>query len=180
MSFLPSRDGIIDELLVVSALAQNAFVTPHNFTALPYLQHLINDRSKQAIIERLLAIAIKTRFLDDRTKLLDRDRRLNLIGRYTEDKAECADKISIRTALNKLVHHDKIEIVVASWSAIVVATENSPENTKLIQPGPHRGKRVIISLEGTDQSKKKPWAFDIDLYKLIDEMLRVLDFESQQ
>lgn len=175
MSFLPGHDGIIDELLVVCALAQTVFVTPQNFTALPYLEHLVHDRSKRAIIERLLSVAIKTRFLDDQTKLLkQKDRRNILIGKYTEDGIEKSGEICIRAALNKLVHHDKIEVEVKNWRCIAVETVDiAPQGTKSIPTGSHEGKRVIVSVEG--RHDKRRWLFDIDLYVLIDEMLRVLE-----
>lgn len=44
---------------------------------------------------------------------------------------------------------------------------------KLISVGPHKGKRVIVSVEGEFRGSK--WLFAIDLYKLMDEMLRVLE-----
>jgi len=175
MSFLPGRDGIIDDLLIVCALAQGAFVTPENFSALPYLQHLLQDRSSEALIERLLAMAIKTRFLDDQTGLLkEKDRRQILIGKYFEGGVEKDDEICIRLALNKLVHHDKIAVRVEEWGAIVVGMRDpQPPGTKLILAGPHKGKRVIVSVEGAHRGR--PWQFDIDLYKLVDEVLRALE-----
>jgi hypothetical protein len=175
MGFLPGRDGIIDDLLIVCALAQGAFVTPENFSAVPYLQHLLRDRSSEALIERLLAMAIKTRFLDDQTGLLkEKDRRQILIGKYFDGGVEKNEEICIRLALNKLVHHDKIAVRVENWGAIVVGhkDEQAP-GMKLIPPGPHRGKRVIVSVEGSHRGRD--WQFDIDLYKLVDEVLRVLE-----
>jgi hypothetical protein len=175
MNFLPGRDRIADELLLVCALAQSAFVTPQNFSALPYLEHLIRDRSRQALVEGLLSIAIKLRFLDDQTDLLkQKDRRQKLIGKYTEDGLEKTDDICVRLALNKLVHHDSIKVRVDDWSGIVVSRDDEePTDMKLIPPGRHKGRRVIVSVEG--KYKGTPWRFDIDLYKLMDEMLRVLE-----
>lgn len=44
---------------------------------------------------------------------------------------------------------------------------------KLLPAGPHNGKRVIVSVEGEYRGAK--WLFAIDLYTLMDEMLRVLE-----
>ncbi|WP_141104353.1 hypothetical protein [Noviherbaspirillum denitrificans] len=175
MSLLPGREGIAEDILLVCALAQAAFVTGANYTALPYLEHLVHDRASQSLIERLLSIAIRTRFLDDRTKLLKlKDRRQILIGRYTEDGVEKASEVCIRLALNKLVHHNSISVAVEDFSCIVVVPiEPYPSDMKLIPAGPHKGKRVIVSVEGEHRGAK--WLFAIDLYKLMDEMLRVLE-----
>lgn len=175
MSILPGREGIAEDILLVCALAQAAFVTGANYTALPYLEHLVHSRASQSLIERLLSIAIRTRFLDDRTELLKlRDRRQVLIGRYTEGEVERAGEVCIRLALNKLVHHDKISVTVEDFSCIVLASiEPEPSDMKLISVGPHKGKRVIVSVEGEFRGSK--WLFAIDLYKLMDEMLRVLE-----
>ena len=175
MSILPGHEGISEDILLVCALAQGAFVTGENYTALPYLEHLVHGRASQSLIERLLSIAIRTRFLDDRTELLKlKDRRQILIGRYTEGGVEKDSEVCIRLALNKLVHHDKISVTVEDFSCIVVAQiEPEPSDMKLIAAGRHKGKRVIVSVEGEYRGSK--WLFAIDLYKLMDEMLRVLD-----
>lgn len=175
MNFLPGHDGIADELLLICSLALGAFVTPQNFSALPYLEHLIRRRASQSLTERLLSVAIKTRFLDDQTDLLkQRDRRQILIGKYTEDGLERNADICIRLALNKLVHHDHIAVRVEDWGCIVMpSAAPKPTSTKLTPVGLHNGKRVIVELDGSH--KGKPWHFDIDLYSLIDEILRVLE-----
>jgi hypothetical protein len=175
MSFLPGRDGVVEDILLVCSLAQTAFVARTNYTTLPYLEHLVNERASQKLIEQLLSIAIRTRFLDDQTKLLKRkDRRQPLIGRYTEGGIEKASEVCIRHALNKLVHHDTISVSVEDVRIIAVATiDSGPSSTKLIPAGQHKGQRVIVTVGGEYRGDK--WSFAIDLYKLLDEMLRVFE-----
>ena len=174
MSFLPGRDGIVEDILLVCALSQATFVTRENYTALPYLEHLFQERASQVLIERILSIAIRTRFLDDQAELLkQKDRRQRLIGHYTEDGIEKASEVCIRHALNKLVHHDTIAVTVDDVTIIAMGTTDpEPPDMRLIKPGLHERKRVIVTVEGGYRGAK--WLFAIDLFKLMDEILRVL------
>lgn len=179
MSFLPGKETICNEILVVCALAQTAFVSKHNFSALPHLSLLFENRSKQAVIESLLSIAIKTRFLDDQINLLRANERKNpLIGRYFEDGVEQPQSVSIRYALNKLVHHKTIALAIKPWTCFVVDVDPTPHagGPHIVELGSHSGERVTITVSG--RHEKKEWRFDIDLYKLLEEVLVVLAIET--
>jgi hypothetical protein len=173
MQYLPGHENILEEILVVAALAQTSLVSKGNFSALPYLDSLNSNKSSQLLIEKLLAIAIKTRFLDDKTQLLQTKARSQiLIGKFFEDGKRKEDALSMRECLNKIVHYGTIHVDVQSWQAIVLDT-NEPilPNEKVIQPGAHKGERVTVTIEGEYQRKK--WRFEIDFFKLLDELLRV-------
>ena len=179
MSFLPGKETISNEIMIVCALAQTAFVSRRNFSALPHLGLLFENRSKQVVIESLLSIAIKTRFLDDQTNLLRANERENpLIGRYFEDGIEQPQVVSIRYALNKLVHHKTIALAIKPWSCFVVDVRSVPLELgpHIVELGSHSGERVTITVSG--RYEKKEWRFDIDLYKLLEEVLVVLASES--
>lgn len=175
MLYLPSHDNIVEEILVVAALAQTSLVSKKNFSALPYLDNLIAVKSSQVLIEKLLAIAIKTRFLDDKNQLLKiKARGQILIGKYFICGARSEDILSIRECLNKLVHYKTIEVKVQPWKTTVlipIEVEPNLENIKLIAGGHHKGQRVIITIEG--EYGAKSWRFEIDFFKLLDELLRV-------
>lgn len=176
MKYLPGHDGITEDVLLVAALAQVSLLSLENFTTLPYLQHLIKGRSDQALIEKILAMSIKLRFLDDRTDLLRvHDRKSILIGKYFEDDVHIDAGLGIRAALNKLVHHMKISVTVEQRNTTVLKLINKthPTDEKVIPHGHHSGMRVKISVEG--MYKDKNWRFEIDLYSLLNEILRSLD-----
>lgn len=173
---MPGEESITEDVLLVAALAQASLVSVQNFAAVPYLQHIIVERSDQVLIEKLLAMSIKLRFLDDRTSLLKlHDRNLLTLGKYFEDELRTLDGICIRMALNKLVHHQTIRVYVEDWGAIIVDAGSSPlPGAKLIPLGPISSKRVTICVEGKYQLRK--WRFEIDLFLLLNEV--ILTFES--
>ena len=173
--YLPSHENIVDEILVVAALAQTSLVSKNNFSALPYLDNLIAVKSSQVLIEKLLGIAIRTRFLDDKNQLLKLKARSQiLIGKYFVCGTRSEDILTIRECLNKLVHYKTIEVNVQPWkTTVLVPIEIEPnlENIKLIAGGHYKGERVIIIIEGEYGAKN--WRFEIDFFKLLDELLRV-------
>lgn len=115
---LPGHDLIAQECLEVSAIAQARYVSKGNFTTAPYLLAELDSRGGQLLIEKLLSLAIKVRFLDDRMGLLRRfGRDLLTIGRYYNDGVLDDDGVTIREALNKLIHHDSIEVHIEEVTA---------------------------------------------------------------
>ena len=116
MQYLPSHENILEEILVVAALAQTSLVSKGNFSALPYLESLNSSKSSQLLIEKLLGIAIKARFLDDKTQLLKtRARSQILIGKYFVDGTRSAESLPLRECLNKIVHYETIDVDVHPW-----------------------------------------------------------------
>lgn len=147
---LPGTDAIVEDLVVACALAHKVFIARDNLSLLPYLEHAIAERSGRAVVERLLAMAVKLRFLDDQLSILDRDRRLPFIGSYVGDGVERAERVSVREALNKLIHHDRMDVRVEERGAIVLESlKPDPSSERAIAPGRHQGKRVIIDVDGT-------------------------------
>lgn len=176
LNYMPGQESITEDVLLVAALAQASLVSVQNFAAVPYLQHIIVERSDEVLIEKLLAMSIKLRFLDDRTNLLElHDRNLLTLGKYFEDDLRTLDGICIRMALNKLVHHQTIRVYVEDWGAFIVDAGSSPfPGAKLIPLGPISSKRVTICVEGKYQLRR--WRFEIDLFLLLNEVIRT--FES--
>jgi hypothetical protein len=175
MTYLPGREGIVEEALVICALAQATFISPGNFSTLPNVQHLVANRAREALVENLLSVAIKTRFLDDQTGLLKaKDRRLLTIGRYFENGVANDKDICIRHALNKLVHYESIQVSVSPRTSVVTPTAaTTPASVRLIAPGVHHTESVIVTVEGA--YKKQNWRFEIDLFALMNEVLLVLE-----
>ncbi|MGH8061515.1 MAG: hypothetical protein ACREO7_05820 [Pseudoxanthomonas sp.] len=174
MPLLPGRETISQECLEICALAQARFVSPDNFTTLPYLQNSIEAQAEQLLIEKLLAAAIKTRFLDDKTSILKaKDRRLLTIGRYFENGVPNDQVICIRHALNKLVHHQSISIAVVPSTVNVFSAPIPTPESRRIPVGTHDRESVIVSVDGKYQGST--WQFDIDLFTLLNEMIRILE-----
>jgi hypothetical protein len=174
MTLLPGRDSIIQEAIEICSMAQAAFVSPSNFTTLPYLQHAIEESAGRVLIEKLLNLAIKARFLDDQTGILkEKDRRLLSIGRYYESGTPKDDAICIRLALNKLVHHKTIFVSNDSHQCIIFPVASSaPSENRKIPEGIHRRDRMLITVEG--KYNGQAWSFEIDLFQFLNEVLRAL------
>lgn len=122
-----------------------------------------------------MSISIKVRFLDNAGGLLRRhDRRLITIGKYREDDVECPEQICIRHALNKLVHHKTINVSVVAKEMHVVAASTA-KYSKLVPLGNHSADRVIVNVRGNYGGRA--WEFEIDLFILLDELMRVFEKE---
>lgn len=179
---LPGHDLIAQECLEVSAIAQARYVSKGNFTTAPYLLAELDSRGGQLLIEKLLSLAIKVRFLDDRMGLLRRfGRDLLTIGRYYNDGVLDDDGVTIREALNKLIHHDSIEVHIEEVTAHVVGISSLPaEPAELykIPLGSYDKQNVLVTVCGRRYGA--PWQFDIELFTLINEVLRVLNLSASE
>ena len=174
MPALPSHANILQECLEVCALAQARYVSPDNFNTLPYLKHVLESQADVRLVESLLALAVKARFLDDRESILRAgDRRLRAIGRYYENGTAKDSAVCIREALNKLVHHQSLQISTDTVSCWVVGAEGSAGERRLLQEGAHHTQRVIVTVEG--ERNGTPWRFEISLFTLLNELARVLE-----
>ena len=179
MKYHPGVDAIIEEILIVGTLAQCSLVSLSNLRTVPYFSGLVTDRAAQLLMEKLLAISIKVRFLDDSTDLLKKfDRRIITIGKYTEDGVDCKSEICIRNVLNKLVHHKTIDVSIQLRDIFVtgVTFKEGTKYSKTLPPGSHKVEHVMVAVEG--YYSKKLWRFEIDLFILLEELLRVFELSG--
>lgn len=172
----PRLETINQELIEIFSLAHTYYVsaiTLNKFVPYQYIKHEIEKNTDSYLIEKILSIAIKIRFLDDKIKILrEKDRNNLAIGKlYIENEKE-EENINIRFALNKLIHHEKISIKTESLN-IFVAQNIKDENPEPIQipSGKYEEIQVLINTEG--HHNKKKWKFELDLFILINEILRV-------
>ncbi|SCZ62906.1 hypothetical protein [Thiohalomonas denitrificans] len=94
------------------------------------------------LLEKLLGLAIKARFLDDQTGILKQhDRRLLAIGKYYENGVLKHEAISIRLVLNKLIYNTTISVGTDARTCVVFPSEPS---------GPHEPRAAA-----TDQIEAK-------------------------
>jgi len=176
MNFLPGTEKIAEECVELFSLANTRFISAGAQSSLVRYQYVFNDlsmRGDQLIIEKTLAIAIKIRFLDDQSHLLKGlDRKSPHIGHLRIEGIE-QPNIDIRTALNKLIHHISIgvEIKPTSVTILQVAAPTTLPDLQ-IPPGHYEGLTVVIKTTG--EQRQKPWEFEVDLFELINEILRVL------
>jgi len=102
MDFLPGSDRIIEETIELFGIANTLFVSKksqeHLYTR-PYLAKGLEENGRRLLIEKLLSVAIKLRFLDDQSKLLgvhDRSNAGILIIKGEEKQ------VGLREAMNKI------------------------------------------------------------------------------
>ena len=73
MNFFPGSDRILEETVELFGLANALFVSKESqgyLSTCPYLAKGLEENGRRLIIEKLLSITIKLRFLDDKRKLL--------------------------------------------------------------------------------------------------------------
>lgn len=179
MTFFPGREGVVDDVLHVAALAQAAFVSPSNFVTLPYVRDLLGEAANRALIERVLTMSVKLRFLDDRAgrRLLTQDQaRLYLVGKLSVGDDQEDKPLKLREALNKLIHHEHIEAATEDRRSFVIPFSDPPPERELktIPIGQHISSRVVIRAHGHNQDST-PWTCEIDLFSLLNEVLLALE-----
>lgn len=153
----------------VSALAKN------KLSPFQYFRKTIDENAERILIEQLLALAVKLRFLDDKTGLVKKyDRKLRTMGDLSVEN-EKPEGIDIRTALNKLIHHKTISVIADDKSVVVVGSGIMTGDLQIPQ-GSYSESHVIIKTEGVQQSSQ--WKCEIDLFSLLNEILRVLYFQQ--
>ncbi|WP_303907371.1 hypothetical protein [Thiohalomonas denitrificans] len=177
MKLLPGRESIVQEAIETCSLAQMAFASLGNLTTVPYLRHEVMEASARMLLEKLLSLAIKARFLDDQTGILkDYDRRLLTIGKYYENGALKDDEISIRLVLNKLIHNRTISVGTDALTCVIFpADASAPPESRKIPNGTHHRDLVIVTVEA--QYRDKEWRFEIDLFQFLNELVRTLENE---
>jgi hypothetical protein len=158
-------------------LAQTSFLSQTNFSTLPYLEAAVASDAERLLIEKLLSVSVRVRFLDDRTQVLLRnDRKSQNIGYYSERAGVRAGKIDIRQALNKILHHDSLLLTVDERLISVFPSPTPTLEPKLIPLGNH--KRYIVYLLVHGSLGKNTWALNIDLFALLNEIIRSIEHEA--
>lgn len=173
MAHLPGEEGILEDCIVIFAISHTYYVgalSRNSFVPFQYVRRNTEENSDRILIEKLLGLAAKVRFLDDRTGVVKRfDRKLHTIGRHYIDGNE-VDDLSIRTALNKLIHHQKISVGTEDQSVIVVGGVKDTGDLNIPEGG-YEERHVIIAIEG--EYRNKDWKFELDLFILLNEIQRV-------
>lgn len=173
MVHLPGEEGIVEDCIVVFAIAHTYYVSALSrsyFVPFQYVRKNTEQNADRILIEKLLALAAKIRFLDDRNEVVKRfDRKLHAIGKHCIDGKE-VDDVCIRTALNKLIHHRSISVGTEDKSVIVIGGGKDTGDLK-IPEGSYKERHVIISVEG--EYRNQNWRFELDLFVLLNEIQRV-------
>lgn len=177
MNFLPGSDRILEETIELFGLANALFVSKDaqgHLSTCPYLSKGLEENGRRLLIEKLLSIAIKLRFLDDKSSLLAAHERSNA-GVLIVDSVE--NKVGLRDALNKIIHHKSIEIF-AQPSNITVTNQHAsfPAKELKITEGYYSGFSIFIRAEG--KNGKQNWVFHTELTQLTNEIFRVFYFEN--
>jgi len=177
MNFFPGSDRIIEDGIELFGLADALFVSKEaqgHLSTRSYLAKGFEENGRRLIIEKLLSIAIKLRFLDDKSNLLEAHDRSNA-GIVTGKSGE--KEVGLREALNKIIHHESIQIF-AKPSKITVTDQNTqfPAEEIQIAEGTYPGFSIFVCAEGKE--KNKNWVFQTELTHLINEILRVFYFEN--
>jgi hypothetical protein len=181
MNFTPGQDRITEEVVELFGLVNARYVSigQGHLETRRYLSKALEGQAERLIIEKLLSIAIKIRFLDDKNRLLTKHDRANA-GLLTENSTSLDSQpkdIGMREALNKIIHAESIEIKVQQTN---IRVENKSctlsEEELLVKEGRYLGFSIFIRTEGAHQ--KKPWVFKTELTHMINEILRVLYFQN--
>ena len=179
MPFHPGSDRICEETLELFGLANALFVSndkqghlaPH-----PYLARGLKENAEKLIIEKLLAVAIKLRFLDDHTSLIKASDRSNA-GILVVDSVETG--LGLREALNKIIHHRSIQVFAQPSNTTIINVKTSPrENEILIPEGSYPGFSIFVHAQGTQGNKD--WSFHTELIHLSNEILRILHLDNSR
>jgi hypothetical protein len=180
--YLPAAQGIIEDCLFVFALANTNYVSAvskNKLHVFQYVRNDINENADRLLIERLLALAVKVRFLDDQSGILRvHDRKTPAIGRFTVEGNDSSDELSIRLALNKLIHHRAIGVTTEDrnvWVIPSVIPGGMETGELLIPEGNYTDSHVDIKIEGEYKGKK--WVLNLALFVLLNEILRVMYVE---
>jgi hypothetical protein len=173
VAHLPGEEGIVEDCINVFAIAHTYYVSAisqKNFVPFQYLRKNIEENADRILIEKLLGLAAKVRFLDDRTEVVKKhDRKLRTIGIHYIDGKE-TDDVGIRTALNKLIHHQRISIETEEKSILVVGGGKDTGDLKIPEGG-YKEKHVIIKIKG--EYRSQAWRFELDLFILLNEIQRL-------
>ena len=176
-SYLPGEQRIEEECVEAFALAHTTYVSfkdKNQFATLPYIREKLDSHHAQLLIEKLLSIAVKVRFLDDQSGILKKyDRELASLGVvHVQDGEE--EPIGIRVSLNKLIHHTTISVRSFDVFSVVVSVPGTRANPSELQipTGQYSEHPFYVEAEGTEH--RKSWTCRIDLSRLLDEILRVL------
>jgi hypothetical protein len=177
--YLPAAQGIIEDCLFVFAVAHTYYVSAISKHKLQFFQYVRKDIAENAdrlLIERLLTLAAKVRFLDDQSGILRTyDRKLRTIGKFTVGGKDASDELSIRLALNKVIHHRQISVTTEDRGVFVGRSHKETGDLK-IPLGQHTESHVVVKTEG--EYRNEHWVLGLDLFVLLNEILRVVYFQQ--
>lgn len=173
MKYLPGLEKIIEESLEMFALANTLFVSSQSQKTLaphPHIEKIISENGHKLVIEKLLSVAIKLRFLDDQFKLIEEHDRKNS-GQVKSGKN--IYEIGLREAFNKIIHSKSIEMF-SQPTKVVVSREygDSPGLSPRIPEGIYKSHSIYIVARGYKGSDE--WVFNSELTHLSNEIFRVI------
>lgn len=176
MKYLPGTEKIFDEALEIVALSNAQYSSNRledNFITSPYVMKGLDERSDRLIIEKVLAVAIKLRFLDDQRNLIkDNDRKnsgqVNVRGETNE--------VGLREALNKIIHQNSIKLFSQKRKVRVSEEFGNEIGYLKIPPGVYEANCIYLETRG--KKGQEQWIFNADLTHLINEILIVVSKDS--
>ena len=179
MKYLPGLEKIIEESLEMFSLANTLFVSNESQRILaphPYKEKFISENGHKLIIEKILSIAIKLRFLDDQYQLLEDHDRKNS-GQVISNKNKL--EIGLREAFNKIIHSQSIEIFSQPAKLTVSREYGEGSDSELLIPeGVYKSHSIFIEAKGS--KGKNEWVFNSELLHLSNEIFRVIShFKSK-
>jgi hypothetical protein len=177
MKYLPGSEKIIEESLELFSLANALFISSENqkhLTVHPYVEKYLTEHGHRLIIEKILSIAIKLRFLDDKSNLLKAHDRENSGDVITSTgKTE----VGLREALNKIIHSESIEISACPTRVTVSNKHGENVGTGLrIQEGVYKTYSIYMEAKGV--KGRNAWTFNCEIIHLLNEILRIISHST--
>ncbi len=175
MNYLPKIDAVRKEVLEVFTLADCYFISfldKKRFSLFPHLKKLLKSSAKSEIIEKLLSICIKLRFLDDHKKIFSKYKQRKSYGTFLVE-GESQDVFQLREVANKIIHSKAISVKLITEGAIVFDTKgqwNQGNNEDLVEPGEHWEDHILICAKGEFGKKNKKWYVELNLFQFLNDI----------
>lgn len=173
MNYLPKIDAVRKEVLEIFTLADCyylSFLDKKRFALFPYLKNLLKDSAQSEIIEKLLSICIKLRFLDDHKKIFSKFKQRQSYGTFLVE-GEKQEVLKLREVTNKIIHSKEISVRIFTYGSIVFDTKgqwDKGNNKNLVEPGEHWEDHILICAKG--ELGKKKWYIELNLYQFLNDV----------
>lgn len=178
MNYLPKIEAVRKEVLEVFTLADCyylSFLDKKRFALFPYLRNLLDRSAESEIIERLLSISIKLRFLDDHENLFRKIKPRLSYGKFLVE-GEKQKEFKFREVTNKIIHSKEISVKIFTHGTIVLDAEkqwNKGNNENLIKPGEYWESHILICAKGESINKKK-WYVELNLFQFLNDVEKLV------
>lgn len=178
MKYLPSIEDISRESVEMLAMANILIVASKGqgfLKVFPYAEQVVSEIGPSSIIEKLLSVSIKLRYLDDRTDILSQYERKNFGQVRTGKKIDC---IGLRESLNKIIHSKSMNISFKSRRFVVSKIYGDESVGLQIPEGSYEGCSMFLEAQGSQRGKQ--WVFNTELFRFSDEVFRVVEHFKMQ